>query len=106
MLIFFCLIFFEEKFPFKNSIETEFFEAFNKANAIIANSEMMKKALSKFSKKNIVVPKQGLAEGTLFIEINQAALKGDKDKLEIGVYTKGKLIETAKSSFLGPRSYK
>ena len=58
------------------------------------------------SNKNFVVPKQGLAEGTLFIEINQAALKGDKDKLEIGVYTKGKLIETAKSSFLGPRSYK
>lgn len=52
------------------------------------------------------VPKQGLAEGTLFIEINAAALSGDKDKVKIGVYSKDKLIETTKASFLGPRSYK
>ncbi|WP_282073533.1 cytochrome c oxidase accessory protein CcoG [Polaribacter atrinae] len=52
------------------------------------------------------IPKQGLAEGTLFIEINSAALKKDKIKLEIGVYSGDKLIETTITNFLGPRSYK
>ena len=51
------------------------------------------------------VPAQDLAEGTLFIEINNSALTGDKDKLEIGVYSGNKLIETTKTQFLAPRSY-
>ncbi len=51
------------------------------------------------------VPAQDLAEGTLFIEINNAALTGDKDKLEIGVYSGGELIETTVTQFLAPRSY-
>ena len=49
---------------------------------------------------------QGLAEGTLFIEINASALSGDKDRLEIGVYSDDVLIETTTTNFLGPRSYK
>ena len=52
------------------------------------------------------VPKQGLAEGTLFIEISQNELSGDKDLVEIGVYSGSKLIETTTATFLGPRSYK
>lgn len=58
------------------------------------------------SHSNFMVPKRGLAEGTLFIEINASALKGDKDKLEIGVFSGDKLIETTNTNFLGPRSYK
>ncbi|WP_103069415.1 cytochrome c oxidase accessory protein CcoG [Aquimarina sediminis] len=56
--------------------------------------------------QNFNVPKQGISEGTLFIEINGAALKGDNDRLKIGVYSKDKLIETTTTAFLGPRSYK
>ena len=52
------------------------------------------------------IPKQGFAEGTLFIEINQSALKKDKVRLKIGVYSGGKLIETTITNFLGPRSYR
>ncbi len=52
------------------------------------------------------VPKQGLAEGTLFIEVNASALTGDKDRLEIGVYSGNDLIETTTTAFLGPRSYR
>ena len=52
------------------------------------------------------VPAQGLAEGTLFIEINNSALKDDKERVIIGVYNKKELIETTSASFLGPRSYK
>lgn len=49
---------------------------------------------------------QGLAEGTLFVEINASAIKSDKERLEIEVYSGDQLIETTTTSFLGPRSYK
>ena len=55
--------------------------------------------------QNFQVAKQGLEEGTLFIEINVSDLTGDKDKVKIGVYSGDKLIETTKTAFLGPRSY-
>lgn len=54
---------------------------------------------------NIIIPKEGLAEGTLFIEINKNQLTGDKNKLMIEVYSGNKLIETTTVNFLGPRSY-
>lgn len=58
------------------------------------------------SHEDFNVTKQGLAEGTLFIEINASALSGDKDRLEIGVFSNATLIETTTTAFLGPRSYK
>lgn len=54
---------------------------------------------------NFVVPAQGLAEGTLFIELNKKDLTGDKTKLTIDVYSYDELIETTSVNFLGPRSY-
>lgn len=58
------------------------------------------------SNHNFIVPKQGYAEGTLFIELHTALLKGDDIDLEIGVFSGDKLIETSETNFLGPRSYK
>jgi cytochrome c oxidase accessory protein FixG len=58
------------------------------------------------SNHNFIIPKQGLAEGTLFIELNAALLKGDDIDLEIGVFSGDTLIETTKTNFLGPRSYR
>ncbi len=55
--------------------------------------------------ENFKVPAQDLAEGTLFVEINNSILNGDKDKLKIGVYSGDKLIETTTARFLAPRSY-
>lgn len=51
------------------------------------------------------VPKQGIAEGTLFIEINNSKLSGDRNKIKIGIYEGEKLIETTTANFLGPRSF-
>ena len=51
------------------------------------------------------VAKQDIEEGTLFIEINASAIKGDKAKVKIGVFEGDKLIETTKTTFLGPRSF-
>lgn len=56
--------------------------------------------------QNIIVPKQGLAEGTLFIEINASAIEDEKERVKIGVYSNDKLIETTSTIFLGPRSYR
>lgn len=54
----------------------------------------------------IIVPAQDLSEGTLFIEINNSVLSGDKNRAVIEVYSGQTLIETTSATFLGPRSYK
>jgi polyferredoxin len=56
-------------------------------------------------KNSISIPKEGFAEGTLFIEIDKKNLAGDKNKLIIEVYSGEELIETTTVNFLGPRSY-
>ena len=58
------------------------------------------------SNAEIIVPKQGIAEGTMFIELPQAVLKDEKEKIKIGIYSANELIETTSTNFLGPRSYR
>ena len=48
------------------------------------------------------IKKQGLKEGTLFIEINKTDLSSSKVKLELGIYSNGELIETTSTNFMGP----
>lgn len=48
---------------------------------------------------------QEYAEGTLFIEIDERALEGEKNKLEIGIYSGDKKISTTKANFPGPRRF-
>ncbi|MCA0153458.1 cytochrome c oxidase accessory protein CcoG [Winogradskyella vincentii] len=55
--------------------------------------------------ESITIEEQGLAEGTMFIELKQSDIGGDKRKLRIDVYSGEKLIETTTVSFLGPRSF-
>ena len=54
---------------------------------------------------NFTIPEQGLSEGTLFIEINPTLLSGDKNDLEIGVYSNKTLIDKTKTNFMGPRTF-
>ena len=51
------------------------------------------------------IPKEGLAQGTLFIEINQGLLKSDKTRITLSVYQGGKKIETENTNFLGPKTF-
>jgi cytochrome c oxidase accessory protein FixG len=51
------------------------------------------------------IKKEGISQGTLFIEIDQVLLESDKTKLKIGVYNGNKLLETTTTNFLGPRSF-
>lgn len=55
--------------------------------------------------RHFKVPKQGISQGTLFIEINQNLLNSEKTKLKIGVFERNHLIETTKTNFLSPRSF-
>jgi hypothetical protein len=55
--------------------------------------------------KTFFVQKQGMSEGTMFIEINAFILNSDNTKLKIGVYNGTELLETTKTSFLSPRSF-
>lgn len=53
----------------------------------------------------IKIKKEEMVQGTLFIEIPQATLKGDKIEVQLEVYNKGELIDQTKTNFLGPRSF-
>jgi len=55
--------------------------------------------------QNVQVKKDSLAQGTLFIEINPAFLKGDKTEVTIEIYNNQLLLESTTTNFLGPRSF-
>ncbi|ESU28310.1 4Fe-4S ferredoxin [Flavobacterium limnosediminis JC2902] len=56
-------------------------------------------------KPMFAIKKEGMAQGTLFVEIHPALLKGDKTKLKIEVYDGELLLETTTTNFMGPRSF-
>jgi len=51
------------------------------------------------------IKKEGISQGTLFIEIDEVLLESDKTKVKIGVYNGTELLETTTTNFLGPRSF-
>jgi len=51
------------------------------------------------------IKKEGISQGTLFIEIDEVLLESDKTKVKIGVYNGKELLETTTTNFLGPRSF-
>ncbi|GAA4281092.1 cytochrome c oxidase accessory protein CcoG [Gaetbulibacter aestuarii] len=53
----------------------------------------------------LTIPGQGMAQGTFFVDINNADLKGDRNTIKIGVFEGDKLIETTKANFVGPRRF-
>lgn len=56
-------------------------------------------------KQYFKVPKEGITEGTLFVEIDQAVLESDKTKLLLEIYNDNTLIDSETTNFLGPRSF-
>ncbi len=50
----------------------------------------------------ITIPKSGLFEGTLFVKIRQEDLESSKEKIKIGVFSNGELIEDTTTNFSSP----
>ena len=65
----------------------------------------IKGTLKVVGEQELKVPRQGMNEGTLFIEINHLLLESDKTKIKIEVYNGDKKIETSKTNFFGPRNF-
>lgn len=53
----------------------------------------------------IKVPKQGLASGTLYIDIPESLLKEEKVHLKLELYNGDTLIEETSTNFQGPRNF-
>ena len=57
-------------------------------------------------KNEMIIPSQGMAEGTLFVEIPQALIKSNKNEIKIGIYSGDELIDETEVNFMGPRSFR
>lgn len=55
--------------------------------------------------KNIDIPKQGMASGTMFIKLHQAFVPKKKMKMKIEVYSGENRIESTTTIFSGPRVF-
>jgi len=85
------------------------FKIINKTNTdfndIHFKLKNIKGIINVVGKQEFKVKAQGMAEGTLFVQIHQYLLESDRTKLKIEVYNENKKIETATTNFLGPRSF-
>ena len=81
------------------------YKLINKTNEVYDNIEI--KLISHEGEIQIIggkvtIPHRGLHEGTLFITIDKKDVHSSKEKLKIGIYSNGVLIDTDKTNFLGP----
>ncbi len=53
---------------------------------------------------NLDIKGQDKSEGAFFIDLSGDLLKGTETKVEVAVFTNDRLIETVKTSFMGPRN--
>jgi len=60
------------------------------------------KGKMKIVKQGNIVPKQGVFDSALLIEIPKEALKERKNEIEIGVYENGEKIDDIETHFIGP----
>ncbi len=56
-------------------------------------------------KEVVRIPREGMVQGTLFIEIPQHLLEGDKTRVQLEVYDGAQRIDETATNFLGPRTF-
>ncbi len=61
--------------------------------------------IKKVGNQHFKIVKQGISEGTIFIEIKELDLNSDNTKLQIGIFNGKILLETSSTNFLAPRSF-
>jgi cytochrome c oxidase accessory protein FixG len=85
------------------------FKIINKTNTdfndIHFKLKNIKGVINVVGQQDFKVKAQGMAEGTLFVQIHQYLLENDRTKLKIEVYNENKKIETTTTNFLSPRSF-
>ncbi|MEQ8323726.1 MAG: cytochrome c oxidase accessory protein CcoG [Vicingaceae bacterium] len=52
--------------------------------------------------EGLILEPQGVTEGVLFILLDRDELKSMKTEVEVGVFSKGELIESVETNFMGP----
>lgn len=65
--------------------------------------ENMDGTLTVMAGHQLVAPSEKLVESSILIELSPDKLQGQTTPLVIGVYSNGRLLETVKTSFIGPR---
>jgi hypothetical protein len=60
--------------------------------------------LSVMGNPNLVVPKESMAQTSILIELPAGELAGGKRKLEVGIFSNGRLLQNLKTTFIGPRN--
>ncbi len=87
-------------FTFKiiNKTDTDF-------NDIHFKLKNIKGVINVVGQQEFKVKAQGMAVGTLFVQIHQYLLESDRTKLKIEVYNENKKIETTTTNFLSPRNF-
>jgi cytochrome c oxidase accessory protein FixG len=75
-----------------------------KDKVIVLKPENFDGTIKLVGETRILIPKEGIVSGSLFVNIDIAKITNRKTKLKIGVYEEGKKISTITTSFLGPFS--
>lgn len=60
--------------------------------------------LSIMGNSRLIVPKEDLAEASVIIELPSALLHNGSQKLDVGVYSGNRRLQTVHTSFIGPRN--
>ena len=79
----------------------------NKSNHVLElelKMENIRGELRVMGSGKISVPNQGIAQTSVLITLDKAALRSPKTKIRIGVYSNGKRLETVNTIFVGPRN--
>lgn len=81
------------------------FKIINKTNDLYENVDI--RLMSHEGKLEVVggqvnIPEGGMYEGTVFIKINKGELSASKEKISIGIYANGELIEKTNTNFSSP----
>ncbi|MEX0273958.1 MAG: cytochrome c oxidase accessory protein CcoG [Flavobacteriaceae bacterium] len=81
----------------------------NKTNRDVPNISFkligIKGAIQIIGEEEVTIPAREAKEGTIFIDISSEELKQHENKLKVGIYSEGQLIETTTAQFMSPQNY-
>ena len=64
--------------------------------------EPLRATFMKIGDPVIMVPREGILKGMIMVKLPEEDITSMKMEIELGIYQKGKKVETAKAKFIGP----